>query len=157
MCLQLAIIRNEEKLRLRVTQVRRRFAFVLPRVEENLPIDEMWEQQHRAYHFALVLGCGSSILLGFCAQLHDRLDRYRRLAIPVKSLMAGVGSDHDEIVEFALAGDAPSAAKLLDRHIAATAELVLQTWSDDKRGELLDLGHQSPSMSASPPRVCVLF
>ena len=35
-----------------------------------------------------------------------------------------VGSDHDRIMASALNGDAERAAGLLDRHIAATAELV---------------------------------
>ena len=68
------------------------------------------------------------MLLDFCRQLHDRFDRYRRLTIANKSLMADVGCDHDRILASALAGDADRAVGLLDRHIAATADLVLENY-----------------------------
>ena len=42
--------------------------------------------------------------------------------------MADVGCDHDRILASALAGDADRAVGLLDRHIAATAELVLENY-----------------------------
>ena len=80
-----------------------------------------------AFHFALI-DCGSPVLLDFCRQLHDRFDRYRRLAIANKALMADIGSDHDRIMASALNGDAERAVGLLDQHIAATAELVLENY-----------------------------
>ena len=42
--------------------------------------------------------------------------------------MADVGCDHDRILANALTGDAERAVGLLDRHIAATAELVLENY-----------------------------
>lgn len=128
MCLSLAIAHGDEAWRRRIEGAHRRFAPVAPRVGENSPIDEAWEGSHRAYHFALISACGSPALLGFCMQLHDRFDRYRRLYIPTKSLMAGTGGDHEEIADAALAGDAARAAQLLDRHIAATASLITEGW-----------------------------
>lgn len=92
MCLALAITRGDETWRRQIEQAHRRFAPAAPRVGENAAIDEAWEVSHRAYHFALISACGSPAMLGFCMQLHDRFDRYRRLYIPTKSLMAGTGA-----------------------------------------------------------------
>ena len=39
-----------------------------------------WERRHREYHYALLSACGSSILLGYCTQLHEKTLRYRNLA-----------------------------------------------------------------------------
>lgn len=129
MCLALSIARGDETWRRQIAVAHRRFAQEAPRVGENRPIDETWEGTHRGYHFALISACGSPALLGFCVQLHDRFDRYRRLCVPTKSLMAGTGGDHEEIAEAALAGDTERAIQLLDRHIAATADLIAEGWS----------------------------
>ncbi len=129
MCLALAITRGDETWRRQIEQAHRRFAPAAPRVGENAAIDEAWEVSHRAYHFALISACGSPAMLGFCVQLHDRFDRYRRLYIPTKSLMAGTGGDHEEIAEAALSGDSARASRLLDRHIAATAALIMEGWT----------------------------
>lgn len=40
-----------------------------------------WEQRHRAFHRALIGGCGSRWLIGFCEQLADQLYRYRQLSV----------------------------------------------------------------------------
>ncbi len=134
MCLALAIAQGDDGWRRRIEGAHRRFAPVAPRVGENAPIDEAWEAGHRAYHFALISACGSPALLGFCMQLHDRYDRYRRLSVATKSLMAGTGGDHEEIAEAALAGDADRATRLLDRHIATTTELIAEAWPAGGRG-----------------------
>ncbi len=41
-----------------------------------------WEPLHRAFHRALISGCGSRWLLSFCEQLADQHHRYRRLSAP---------------------------------------------------------------------------
>jgi hypothetical protein len=98
--------------------MRRAFAEVAAREDDVGPIDDIWEDRHSRYHFALISACGSGALLSFCAQLHDRFDRYRRLALPSKAIMAGIAGDHDEIADAALTGAVAHAVALLDRHIA---------------------------------------
>ena len=39
-----------------------------------------WEEHHREFHLALISACNSSILIDFCAELHQRSFRYRNLA-----------------------------------------------------------------------------
>ena len=127
MALALAIRSATPQWRRQLGEAREALAAVHARVGANEPIDEVWEERHRGFHFALI-DCDSPVLLDFCRQLHDRFDRYRRLTIANKSLMADVGCDHDRILAGALAGDAERAVGLLDRHIAATAELVLENY-----------------------------
>jgi DNA-binding GntR family transcriptional regulator len=134
MALALSIEHGDLGWRHQVTQARAAYAAVSARVGENNPIDEIWEERHRRFHFALISACGSSALLNFCAQLHDRFDRYRRIAVPSKSSMAHVGTDHDVIMAAAIKGDTVAAIAALDRHIAETADLVRGHYEADSNG-----------------------
>ncbi len=61
------------------------------------------EQCHRAFHFALLVACGSTMLLRFCQQLYDQNIRYRflsgRSAYPKRDRLAqaSAGSSHGAI------------------------------------------------------------
>jgi DNA-binding GntR family transcriptional regulator len=77
---------------------------------------------HRAFHASLISACGSSWLLGFCEQMFDQSDRYRRLAKP----SVRQGRQHDEhrlIMEATIARDVDKAVDLMNRHLLRTAEL----------------------------------
>lgn len=124
MAMRLSIAAGDKHWRQHIETTRAQFAAVRALVGENRPIDEEWEDRHRRFHFALITACGSPVLLDFCRQLFDRFDRYRRIAIPTKSMMADVGTDHDGIMLAALRGDEEDAVARLDQHIAATASLV---------------------------------
>lgn len=113
-----------------VTEARLAFAAVVEKVGDREAITEPWERPHREYHMAIVSACGSPILLEACRRLHDRYDRYRRIAVPSRAHMAGVGGDHDDIAEAALAGDGPGAAALLAQHIDDTTALVTGLYGD---------------------------
>jgi len=39
-----------------------------------------WEEHHMGFHLALISGCRSSLLIGFCEQLQNLTLRYRNLA-----------------------------------------------------------------------------
>lgn len=95
-----------------------------PKVGDPRPIDEAWEAAHRSFHFALIDGCGSPILLRFLRQLHDRFDRYRRLALPTISYIAGISDEHQHLVTAATSGDATRATRILTSHIQEAADLI---------------------------------
>lgn len=87
---------------------------------------EMNDAAHREFHASLLSACGSSFLMGYCEQLFDLGDRYRRLIKPTTRQVR----QHDEhrlIMEAALARDAETAVDLLNRHLLRTAELAAQT------------------------------
>ena len=83
-----------------------------------------WEPLHRAFHRALISGCGSRWLLSFCDQLADQHHRYRRLSAPRAFLKRGVKSEHLQLMEAAIEGRADDAVALLRTHFERTAKII---------------------------------
>ena len=83
-----------------------------------------WEPLHRAFHRALISGCGSRWLLSFCEQLADQHHRYRRLSAPRAFAKRGVKTEHQQLLEAALAGRADEAVALLCQHFERTARII---------------------------------
>ncbi len=83
-----------------------------------------WEPLHRAFHRALIAGCGSRWLLNFCDQLADQHHRYRRLSAPRAFAKRGVKSEHQQLLEAAVEGRADDAVKLLRQHFERTAKII---------------------------------
>jgi DNA-binding GntR family transcriptional regulator len=83
-----------------------------------------WEPLHRAFHRALIGGCGSRWLLNFCEQLADQHHRYRRLSAPRAFSKRGVKSEHQQLMEAAVAGRADEAVVLLRAHFERTANII---------------------------------
>ncbi len=122
--LGLSVQRGDEPWRIQVRQATDAFSAVAAKMGDQRPIDEHWERIHRNYHFALIGACQSPILLGFCKSIYHRFDRYRRIAVPVQSFMAGTARDHRDIAGAALAGDVERSQHLLAQHIDDIAEVV---------------------------------
>ncbi len=83
-----------------------------------------WEPLHRAFHRALIAGCGSRWLLGFCDQLADQHHRYRRLSAPRAFTKRGVKSEHQQLMEAAVERRADDAVALLRTHYERTARII---------------------------------
>ena len=83
-----------------------------------------WEPLHRAFHRALISGCGSRWLLNFCDQLADQHHRYRRLSAPRAYTKRGVSAEHQHLLDAALAGRADDAVALLKAHFERTANII---------------------------------
>lgn len=83
-----------------------------------------WEPLHRAFHRALIDGCGSRWLLNFCDQLADQHHRYRRLSAPRAFAKRGVKSEHQQLMEAAVEGRADDAVALLRNHFERTARII---------------------------------
>ena len=88
-----------------------------------------WEQRHRAYHLALLSACGSSILIGYCAQLHEKTLRYRNLAAVMEWRERHELEEHKAIQEAVLNRDADLTVKLVKAHFEITEEIVLASGS----------------------------
>jgi DNA-binding GntR family transcriptional regulator len=87
-----------------------------------------WEPLHRAFHRALIAGCGSRWLLSFCEQLADQHHRYRRLSAPRAFARRAVRSEHQQLMDAAIAGRSDDAVALLQAHFERTARII----QDDK-------------------------
>ena len=94
--------------------------------EDRFEDNPEWEPLHRAFHHALISGCGSRWLLGFCEQLADQHHRYRRLSAPRAFVRKrAVKGEHQALFDAALAGDADKAVALLRGHFERTAKVIL--------------------------------
>lgn len=91
---------------------------------ERFEDNPAWERVHRAFHHALIAGCGSRPLVEFCEQLADRLFRYRRLSIRKVFTTRHVGDEHRAILDAVLDKDPARAAELLAAHYRRTAEAI---------------------------------
>lgn len=83
-----------------------------------------WEPLHRAFHRALIGGCGSRWLIAFCEQLADQHHRYRRLSAPRAFAKRGVKTEHQQLMEAAIEGRADEAVALLRQHYERTARII---------------------------------
>jgi len=106
----------------------------LSRTPEREPGDpqrmnEEWSAAHTAYHEALVGACDSPWLLRLRGLLYAQSERYRRLSVPLAEVARDLIREHRDIMEAALARDAPGARALLKEHIELTTRVLLeQSW-----------------------------
>ncbi|VCU72195.1 HTH-type transcriptional repressor CsiR [Pigmentiphaga humi] len=94
--------------------------------QEIREINPEWDRRHRAFHRALIGGCGSRWLIGFCEQLADQLYRYRALSVPKISPDRPIQQEHEALMNAIAAGDPDRAVALLTEHYQQTARIVLE-------------------------------
>ncbi len=91
-----------------------------------------WEGCHRAFHDALVAGCGSPWLLRMHAQMVDHSKRYRRIrlfhSVPATELIRTVNDEHELLMKAMLARDTQRAVELVHSHLNNTATAVSSFW-----------------------------
>ena len=92
-------------------------------------VDASWETHHRHYHLALLSACRSSILLGYCAQLHEQTLRYRNLGAMVAYRDRHESDEHLSIRDAVIERDADKAVDLLNAHYQVTGEVVVASGS----------------------------
>ena len=86
-----------------------------------------WEDHHREFHLALISACGSSILMDFCAELHQRSFRYRNLAEVVEYRGQHELEEHRELQQAVLDRNADLAVDLLHKHYKVTSEILINS------------------------------
>ena len=91
---------------------------------DTYTVNPEWEERHRAFHHALIANCGSTWLLGFCSDMRDQADRYRKLAAARVYPMRQGPDEHRVIMEAALDGDTERAIALLEAHYRKTQGIV---------------------------------
>ncbi|MDB5964820.1 MAG: csiR [Polaromonas sp.] len=104
----------------------------LPLDLHDLDATAHWEACHRAFHDALVAGCGSPWLLRMHAQLADHSKRYRRIrlfhSVPPSQLERSVNDEHQDLMRAVMDRDAPRAVALAQSHLNNTASAVTLFW-----------------------------
>lgn len=84
---------------------------------------EDWHRHHVRFHQALIAGCGSPLLLGFCETLAQRAERYRRLSLGAP-YARDIHQEHADIYEAALRRDGAAAENRLRFHYEQTARAL---------------------------------
>lgn len=100
-------------------------ALIEEHAERDLTLlDDIWEERHREFHFALLSACNSPWTLHFCRILFDQGRRYRRLTATIFASPAAKREEHRAMLDAALARRADEACDLLEAHIRATRETL---------------------------------
>ena len=86
-----------------------------------------WEAQHRNFHEALISGCNSKWIIGFCRLMYEQSERYRHLA-EEKARPKGRDAEreHQDIVAAILDRDVERACQKLASHFQTTTALILE-------------------------------
>lgn len=79
---------------------------------------------HKAFHLALVAGCGSQWLIAACADLRDRFDRCRLLLGAPTTAHPPLVTHHEPLCIAALSRQREEACRLLAEHIELAIEVV---------------------------------
>ncbi len=97
--------------------------------------------ENERFHQAIYAASHSGFLEEQCTALHRRLRPYRRLQLRVRNRMKTSFSEHGEIVEAILAGDATAARERLRSHVAVQGDrfgdLVANLTSRERRTDRL--------------------
>jgi len=112
----------EEKLVLAFHRLSRTARSVQPDSFEENP---EWERLHRAFHLALLEGCGSPLMLGFCEQLYDHAYRYRQLAAQKAYKRRNELDEHRAVFDAVMGGRLEDAQRLIAEHYQRTASIFV--------------------------------
>lgn len=106
-------------------------AHQLQKVEAILPGREgelfpQWERCNRAFHNALVSGCGNDWMLRTRATLYSHSIRYLHIALVESTVPRDVSAEHAAILETTLARDASHACAILAEHIQKSVDVTAE-------------------------------
>jgi GntR family transcriptional regulator, carbon starvation induced regulator len=100
----------------------------VPRYLEPRIPNPGYDDPHRAFHSALILGCGSQWMVKQCDRLFDHAERYRNLSRKVAVVPRE--DEHRKIVTAALGRRLDETVALSKRHVELTAEIILEPPTD---------------------------
>jgi len=98
----------------------------LPKAADPGDGARLWEQRHRAFHGALVAGCGSPWLMRLYEQMVDQTERYRMIRLQHLSkrrpMARNIHAEHQALMEAVIGRRAKEAVALTHQHLQATFE-----------------------------------
>jgi GntR family carbon starvation induced transcriptional regulator len=108
-------------------------AHTLAKVVEVRNTEEMlslWDTRHKAFHEAIVAGCGSPHLLQVRAYLFDQAERYRHLwlqhTVFSEQALLAKREEHAVLVEAILARDAERASRFMREHLLGPVSIITE-------------------------------
>jgi GntR family transcriptional regulator, carbon starvation induced regulator len=100
---------------------------------EDNKVNRDWEAAHKAFHMALISGCGSRILLATCEKLYDLNIRYRFQSRRKSRHTRTVSVEHDALKDLALARRSDDAVAALTSHFMKTGRFLFEKTSRGTR------------------------
>ena len=95
-----------------------------PAAGTELSLNTEWMQLHKAFHDALIAGCGSRWLQAYCRQLRDQTYRYRQISAVERP--GGTLKEHEALMKAVLDRDPDVAVPLLMQHYRSRTEITLE-------------------------------
>jgi DNA-binding GntR family transcriptional regulator len=92
-----------------------------------------WEAHHRAFHLALLSGCGAQALLTFCADPQDRALRFRNLSNQVAWPQRDVAAEHKALCDAAIGRRRPAPCSI---HTTGARGISWVPWPRIPRGPI---------------------
>lgn len=124
-CLARAIARRDPAWEADILASFHRFDRLEAGISDQFGMSPEWDTLHREFHEALVAGAGSPTLEEIRQLLFERARRYRRLSAMTRKSPRAKRDEHRALMEAILAHDLPRAQDLMEDHMRATANNVL--------------------------------
>ncbi len=93
--------------------------------EDGFEFNPEWEELHHAFHTAILSGCASPRILGYCELLADQANRYRQLAATISYPNRNERDEHREIMDAVIARDTERAVSLHHAHLTKTNDIIM--------------------------------
>jgi GntR family transcriptional regulator, carbon starvation induced regulator len=120
-----SIDRGGDEWEARIVAAFHRLALFEQRLDGGpVALNDDWSGCHRDFHFALMSGCESPLMLRVAGTLFDQAERYRRFSARHRMRSRSQKSEHQALMDAALARKKSQAIALLREHITTTAENV---------------------------------
>ena len=100
----------------------------LPVSSQDLEATLHWQACHRAFHHALLAGCGSPWMQRLQTQMAEHAERYRRIrmfhSVTNDQLVQSINNEHESLMQAMLRRDTGKAVALVQSHLNNTANAV---------------------------------
>jgi len=94
-------------------------------LDDPAVLNPAWVAAHTTFHSALASGCDSPWLLTLRAMLYVQTERYRHLSVALGDKERDVDAEHEAIVDACLDRNPDLACRLIETHLARTADIIL--------------------------------
>jgi GntR family carbon starvation induced transcriptional regulator len=95
-------------------------------IEGNPPtLNPEWMARHDEFNFVMMRACGSPRLFALVRQLAEAAELYHRALLPIVERNRALDTEHRELLDAILAGDADAAVDVLKSHLFMTRDAML--------------------------------
>lgn len=94
---------------------------------EKNDINPEWNDRHKAFHYALIEGCGNEVLLSICSYLWNISQIYRKQSLLLKYENRNFQEEHKRLADAVLKRDEKEALELFETHIDNTKLQMLSS------------------------------